>query len=130
MCGALLVFANASLVSLTCSTSSFACSTVYTINLRVELSPEIAQQGEDVLVELRSGAVGHSKVVSNRKFHGKNGVVSFSGLCAGAYFIDIGNGDSVAVGPVHNFNDGAQYESTISVSFSQGNVSTQRRSDI
>jgi hypothetical protein len=128
--GALVACASASSASLVCSTTSFACSTVYTINLQVELSPEIAKQGEDILVELRSGAVGRSKVVSNRKFHGKNGTVSFSGLCAGAYFVDIGNGDLVAVGPVHNFNDGAHYISTIRVSFSEGNVSSRRRSDI
>jgi len=113
-----------------CSSSAFACSTVYTINLQVELSPEIAKQGDDILVELRSGAVGRSKVVSNQKLHGKNGTVSFSGLCAGAYFVDIGNGDLVAVAPVHNFSDGAHYVSTIRVSFTTGNVATQRRSNI
>ena len=107
-----------------------ACSTVYTVHLEVELSPEITQSGENILIELRNGRVGRSHVVNSQRFHGRQGTVSFSGLCAGSYFVDIGNADLVAVGPVHDFEDASQYESTIRVAFSKGNVATRRRSEL
>jgi hypothetical protein len=98
--------------------------------LTVELAPDLAKSGDDVLIELRQGVVGHSKVVNSQKFHGKTGTVLFNGLCAGSYFMDIGNGPLVAVTPVHEFGDGRRYQSTIRVTFSKGNVDKKSRSQL
>jgi hypothetical protein len=107
-----------------------ACSTSLTVNLTVELSPALAKAGEDILIELRQGVVGHSKVMNSQKFHGKTGTVFLSNLCAGSYFMDIGNGQFVAVTPVHQFGDNGRYVSTIRVSFSSGNVATKNRNEL
>lgn len=107
-----------------------ACSTNLTVNLTVELSPALAKAGEDILIELRQGVVGRSKVINSQKFHGKTGTVFFGNLCAGSYFMDIGNGQLVAVTPVHEFGDNGRYVSTIRVSFSEGNVATRNRNEL
>jgi hypothetical protein len=104
------------------------CSASYTINLTVELSPGLTNRSANVLVELRQGAVGNSTVVAKKEFIGRSGIVSFSNLYSGTYFIDIGNGEDVAVGPMHALRDNQRLNTTIRVSFSQGNISTMSRS--
>jgi len=110
------------------SAAAAGCGASYTINLTVELSPEFTNRQNNVLVELRQGVVGNSKVADKKEFAGSNGVVAFKNLCSGSYFIAIGNGDKVAVGPIHVMHEGQHLASTIRVSFSQGNVSTMSRS--
>lgn len=112
--------------SLVVTTGAMACSTSLTVNLTVQLA---AEHG-DVLIELREGVVGHSRVVNRQKFRGLTGTVYFTNLCAGSYFMDIGNGSQVAVTPVHQFGDGERRESTIRVSFTTGNVSNLPRSSL
>jgi len=112
--------------SLGTTTDALACST----NLRVNLTVELAAERGDVLIELRQGIVGHSRVVKSQRFHGRTGTVYFANLCAGSYFLDIGNGPQVAVTPVHQYRDGEQIESTIQVSFTTGNVSNLPRSSL
>jgi hypothetical protein len=107
------------------SAEASACSTTLTVNLTVELEPVDA--GKNLLIELRQGAVGHSKVVNRQHFRGRTGTVYFAELCAGSYFMDIGNGPPVAVTPVREFDDGQRYVSTIRVSFTSGNVARRRR---
>lgn len=103
------------------------CSASYTINLTVELSPELTNSKPSVLIELRQGAVGNSKVVDKKEFAGRSATVVFASLCSGSYFIDIGNGESVAVGPIHTLRDNRHLNTTVRVSFSQGNISTMSR---
>ena len=103
------------------------CSSSYTINLTVQLSPELTNSDSNVLVELRQGSVGNSKVVNTKHFIGLNGTVAFADMCAGSYFIDIGNGSKVAVGPVHSFGPNQHIHTTVRVSYSQGNVGTMSR---
>ena len=112
------------------SEAALACSTVYTVHLEVELSPELAKAGDNILIELRNGRVGRSSVTSRKEFRGRRQTVVFPGLCAGSYFVDIGNGELVAVGPVHAFDAGSEYDSTIRVTFSKGNVAMRRRSEL
>src|SRR5438105_3645076 len=69
------------------------CSASYTINLTVELSPELTSRKANLLIELRKGPVGSSLVVDKKEFVGSRATVMFSRLCTGSYFIDIGNGD-------------------------------------
>ena len=130
----LVLFAVAVLTALSAfmpvSANAAGCWTSLTVNLTVELSPALAKMGENLLIELRQGVVGHSKVVNSQKFHGRSGTVFFSNLCGGSYFMDIGNGPSVAVTPVHQFGDHGRYTSTIRVSFSSGNVATRNRSGL
>ncbi len=66
--------------------SASACNTVYNITLQTF--------GEGVLVELRSGTPGNSRVVQSRRSNG--GAVNFGKLCPGNYFLAIGNDDSVS----------------------------------
>ena len=106
------------------------CSASYTINLTVELSPELTNNEKDILIELRQGTPGHSKPANRKHFSGHAGIVSFSGMCAGSYFIAIGNGDTVAVGPVHAFSDNQNLHSTIRVTLSQGNIGTMSRGNL
>ena len=112
------------------SGTASACSTVYTVHLEVELSPELAKAGDNILIELRNGRLGRSSVSSRKEFRGRRETIVFPGLCAGSYFVDIGNGELVAVGPVHAFDGGSQYDSTIRATFSKGNVATRRRSEL
>ena len=106
------------------------CSASYTIDLTVELSPELTNNQQNILIELRQGAVGNSKVVDTKQFAGHTGTVVFSGLCDGSYFIDIGNGSTVAVGPVHVLRNNEDIHSTIQVTFSEGNIGTMNRSQL
>jgi hypothetical protein len=106
------------------------CSASYTINLTVELSPELTNNKNNLLIELRQGSVGHSKVINKKEFVGHSGIVVFSRLCAGPYFIDIGNGEQVAVGPTHLLRDNQYLDTTVQVSFSQGNINTMSRSGL
>jgi hypothetical protein len=121
-CGSTFIFGTSAALA--------ACATSLTVNLTVELSPELAPKGQDVLIELRQGVVGHSKVVNSQKFHGTTGTVSFANLCAGSYFMDIGNGNAVAVTPEHQFADNFHYQSTIKVTFANGNVATKKRDEL
>jgi hypothetical protein len=109
------------------ATNAVACSTILTVNLTVQLETDVK---EDVLIELRQGVVGHSKVVNKQKFHGSTGTVVFTNLCAGSYFMDIGNGAQVAVTPVHQFGDNERRQSTIKVTLSKGNVEQKSRNEL
>jgi hypothetical protein len=104
-----------------------SCSSSYAINLTVDLSPELTNRDDNLLIELRRGVVGNSKIVDTKHFVGHNGTVTFSDICGGSYFIDIGNGSKVAVGPVHVFEDNQHIHSTIRVTYSNGNVGTMSR---
>lgn len=107
-----------------------ACSGSYAIDLTVELSPELTQGQNNILIELRQGVVGSSRVFETRQFVGHFGTVVFSRMCAGSYFIAIGNGETVAVGPVRRFSDNQRIHTKVRVSFSQGNVGTMSRSSL
>lgn len=96
------------------------CTTNFSISLETF--------GEGVTVELRSGTPGSSKLVDVAQSSG--GIVRFGGLCAGSYFLAIGNSDSVNVTPVRNFENGMEYSSSIRMQRGSGNVSTRRRNDL
>ena len=106
------------------------CSTKLTVNLTVELSPQLGKAEEDLVVELRQGAPGNSTVATFQKFRGRTGTVFFYNLCAGSYFMAIGNGPTVAVTPPREFNGIANHRSTIRVTFGSGNVDTRSRSGL
>jgi hypothetical protein len=106
------------------------CLSSYTIGLTVELSPELTNRDDNILVELRQGVVGQSKIADIKHFAGHNGSVVFLNICAGSYFIDIGNGSKVAVGPVHVFGDDQHIQTTVRVTYSNGNVGTMNRSGL
>jgi hypothetical protein len=112
------------------TSSAATCSASYSINLTVELSPELTNRKDSVLIELRQGSVGHSKVKDQKQFVGHSGTVIFAKLCAGSYFIDIGNGEKVAVGPIHSLSDNQHLNTTVRVSFAHGNISTMSRSGL
>lgn len=97
--------------------SAYACSIDFTIELQTF--------GENVTVELRSGAPGRSHLVTSRRSQG--GKVRFGGLCAGGYFLAIGDEDDVSVTPVRHFEDDHDYSSRIAVQRGSGNVSKQSR---
>ncbi len=97
-----------------------ACSTEYSIQLETF--------GEGVLVELRSGTPGNSRVVRSARSTG--GTVRFSPLCPNSYFLAIGNDDSVSVTQTRYFEDGASYSSRITVQRGSGNVSTKSRKSL
>lgn len=99
---------------------SYACNTDFNITLETF--------GEGVLVELRSGAPGNSKVVLATRSAGGN--VVFSSLCPGQYFLAIGNGDSVSVTPVRTFQDDSVYNSRITLQRGAGNVSALSRKSL
>jgi len=65
------------LLLLVMAANALACNTQYNITLQTF--------GEGVLVELRSGTPGYSKVVQSRRSNG--GVVNFGNLCPGNYFL-------------------------------------------
>ena len=97
-----------------------ACSTIWNITLETF--------GEGVTVELCFGKPGNSKVVGTRQSSG--GQVGFRDLCAGNYFLAIGNSEQVSVTPVRSFQDGASYSSKIVVQRGAGNVSRRSRSSL
>jgi hypothetical protein len=97
-----------------------ACSTVWNISLETF--------GEGVTIELRSGVPGKSKVIATRQSHG--GQVDFENLCAGKYFLAIGNEEQVSVTPVRTFENNASYASSIVVQTGAGNVETRSRSSL
>lgn len=84
--------------------------------------------GEGVTVELRSGSPGNSRVIAANQSFGGN--VHFSGLCAGSYFLAIGNSDSVSVTPVRYFENEMEYRSSIRMQRGAGNVTSKRRADL
>jgi hypothetical protein len=107
---ALLMAANA----------AYACNIDFSITLQTF--------GEGVLVELRSGAPGRSRVVSSTRSSGGN--VYFSSLCPGSYFLAIGNDESVSVTPVRNFEENMSYTSRITMQRGSGNVGRQSRKSL
>jgi len=102
----------------------------YTIAIEVEFSSTITQGINRVMVELRQGVPGSSRVFNTQYFEGRAATVFFSNLPAGSYFIAIGNGDSVAVGPVHQFSDGQSVKTRMRVTQSSGNVGTRSRKSL
>jgi hypothetical protein len=123
-CGSAPAIRTSLPASVPLAATAAACTFNLTVNLTVDLEPG---RGKNVLIELRQGVIGHSKVVNRQNFHGRTGTVFFANLCAGSYFMDIGNGDDVAVTPVHQFGDYGSYQSTIRVTFSNGNVARRSR---
>ena len=102
----------------------------YTVDIEVEFSSEITQGENRVMVELRQGVPGASSVFDTKYFEGRTATVSFWNMAAGSYFIAIGNGDSVAVGPVHQFSYGQRVHSRVRVTQSSGNINTRSRSSL
>ncbi len=102
------------------SSLASACSIDYTIHLETF--------GEGVLVELRAGQPGSSRVVKATRSNG--GTVHFSSLCPGPYFVAIGNDDSVSVTQTRFFEDNARYTSRITMQRGSGNVSRQSRKSL
>ena len=80
------------------------------------------------MVELRSGSPGRSKLVATRTSRG--GQVGFGSLCAGLYFLAIGNDGHVNVTPVRQFEDYHSYSSRITLQRGFGNVSKQSRKSL
>lgn len=102
------------------STEAISCNSDYNINLETF--------GEGVLVELRIGRPGASKVA--RATRSSGGLVSFSGLCAGNYFIAIGNEEYVSVGPIRDFDGESIYNSRIVLQRGTGNLTKQARKSL
>ncbi|EGV16136.1 hypothetical protein [Thiocapsa marina] len=107
-------------LGLTLLPAAQACDTTWDITL--------VTFGEGVSIELRAGSPGTSRVLATRQSSG--GHVVFSNLCAGDYFLAIGNNETVNVTPVRTFEDGADYQSRITVQTGSGNVSTRSRSSL
>jgi len=105
-------------------------SASYTVDVTVVLSSTFTQGRNRIRVELRRGVPGASKLVDTQYFEGQTGTVCFSGMSAERYFIAIGNGDSVAVGPVRQFSEGQSVHTRVRVSQSSGNVGTRSRSSL
>lgn len=99
------------------ATRAFACDIEYTVNLETF--------GERVRVELRSGSPGKSRVVATKTSAG--GQVYFGDLCAGSYFVAIGNDDAVSVTPVRYFEDQHRYTSRLVLQRGTGNVQRMKR---
>ena len=72
----------------------------------INFSIELQTFGENVTVDLRTGAPGRSRLVSIQRSQG--GQVTFDNLCPGSYFLAIGNDDSVSVTPVSQFAGAAK----------------------
>ena len=102
----------------------------YTIDIEMEFNSTITKGENRVMVELRQGALGTSSVFDTKYFEGRMATVSFSKMPAGSYFIAIGNGDSVAVGPVRQFSTGQKVHTKMHVTQSSGNVGTKSRSSL
>lgn len=94
----------------------------------VEFDLDLQTFGENVSVELRSGAQGSSRVVGSRRSQG--GQVRFLSLCPGSYFVAIGNDDYVSVTPVRQFESDNTYTSRITLQRGSGNVSKQNRKNL
>jgi|GEM_PF-2819381 len=97
-----------------------ACNTQYNITLQTF--------GEGVLVELRSGSPGSSRVVQSRRSNG--GAVNFGNLCPGNYFLAIGNDDSVNVTQTRYFESDAIYTGRIVMQRGIGNVLNKSRKNL
>ncbi len=110
----------ASLASLLFPAAAAACNTDFRVTLETF--------GEGVTVELRSGTPGKSNVVKTTRTSG--GIVSFSRLCAGTYFLAIGNEETVSVTPVRHFEDDSEYKSRITMNRGSGNVGKQSRKSL
>jgi hypothetical protein len=110
-------FVALSVVAMMFCGSAIACSIDFTINLETF--------GEGVTVELRTGTPGNSRIVKTQRSTG--GTVFFGGLCPGSYFLAIGNGESVSVTPVRQFEDYGRYTSTLRMQRGSGNVSKKSR---
>ncbi len=108
------------LLLLVMATNASACNTEYNITLQTF--------GEGVLVELRSGSPGNSRVVQSRNSNG--GAVNFRNLCPGNYFLAIGNDDSVSVTQTRYFEADAVYTSSIVMQRGSGNVSRKSRKNL
>lgn len=102
------------------STAAFACD--------ISFNVELQTFGENVTVELRAGTPGKSRPVASRKSMG--GRVDFRSLCAGSYFLAIGNDDTVSVTPVKQFQDDHDYSSRITLQRGSGNVSKRSRKSL
>ena len=100
--------------------AAFACSTTLTVQLETF--------GEGVTIELRQGTPGRSRVFATQQSHG--GTVNFRNLCAGSYFMAIGNEETVSVTPVRQFADNSQYRSRIVVQQGSGNVTRKSRKSL
>lgn len=96
------------------------CNTTYDVALETF--------GEGVTVELRYGSPGSSTIVKTAQSAGGN--VHFGGLCAGSYFMAIGNSESVNVTPVRNFDSNMEYSSSIRMQRGSGNVTSKRRNEL
>lgn len=107
--------------------SIFAVSSVAQA-CNVEFQVTLETFGEGVLVELRGGAPGASRVIRSTRSSG--GSVLFQPLCPGNYFLAIGNGDSVSVTPVRKFENDTTYTSRITVQRGSGNVSKRPRGSL
>jgi len=94
----------------------------------IDFSIELQTFGENVAVELRTGAPGSSRTVTSQRSQG--GSVNFGKLCAGSYFLAIGNGDSVSVTPVRQFESDHSYSGKITLQRGSGNVSKQSRKSL
>jgi hypothetical protein len=101
-------------------TVAVACNTNFEITLETF--------GEGVTVELRTGKPGSSRVLHTRRTSG--GAVRFEKLCAGSYFLAIGNEETVSVTPVRQFEDDSIYKSRITVQRGSGNVGSQSRKSL
>lgn len=112
------------------ATIASGCAGRVVVHLTVVLGGEISEGKKDLLIELRQGVVGHSTVIGTEHFHGSTGTVAFDGVCAGTYFMDIGNGKTVAVTPVHSHSGFGTSEHNITVSFTTGNVSNMQKKDL
>jgi len=108
------------LIVLGAAGNAAACNTGYNINLRTF--------GEGVLVELRSGSPGNSRVVDVRRTNG--GAVNLANLCPGNYFLAIGNDDHVNVTQTRFFEANAVYTSNIVMQRGSGNVSRKSRKSL
>ena len=94
----------------------------------IGFSIELQTFGENVTVELRTGAPGRSRPVASQRSQG--GRVSFDNLCPGSYFLAIGNDDSVSVTPIRQFENDHSYTSRITMQRGSGNVSKQSRKSL
>ncbi len=110
----------ATLLLFSMTESVLACNTKYNITLQTF--------GEGVLVELRSGSPGNSRVVQSRRSNG--GAVNFANLCPGNYFLAIGNDDSVSVTQTRYFEADAIYTGSIIMQRGSGNVSNKSRKSL
>lgn len=96
------------------------CDATFTVTLQTF--------GEGVQVELRKGQPGTSRVTKST--YSSGGAVYFSDLCAGNYFLAIGNEDQVSVTPVRSFESGYEYSSSITIRRGVGNVSKKSRESL